>query len=248
MDILLFGYGKMGKRIRALAEEAGHNVPVIIDPNYVKGYKDDPVEALKSVDVCIDFSHPDAVHEHIEHTLKAQTPMVIGTTGWDMSGDLHSRFAENGTAIMYGSNYSLGVQLFMKLAAEGAKLFGNSDLFHAMLHELHHTQKVDAPSGTAKTLSKIWRENSSNQKEEQYGIAESGAVDTSKLYVTAQRLGSVFGEHQIRINSDFDDIEITHRARSRDGFAAGSVKAAEWLVSQKPGFYLIEDEITNIVS
>lgn len=248
MKIVLFGYGKMGKRIHELAEEANHEVTAIVDPHYENGFQGDVSEVLKKADVVIDFSHPDAIPEHLGLFLQTGTPAVIGTTGWELPKNFELTCKKENTAVLYGSNFSLGVQLFMKLAEEGAKLFGNNEMFHAALHELHHIHKVDAPSGTAKTLSKIWRNNSTRQKEEVFGVPATNAVDPDKLHVTAQRLGAVYGEHQIRVHSEFDDIEITHRARSRDGFASGAVKAAEWLANQKPGFYLIEDEILSVMN
>ncbi len=245
MRIALLGYGKMGKRIAELAEERGHTISTIIDPQQKE--IDNPVSVLADCDAIIDFSHPDSMQEHLSWALSANKPIVIGTTGWEIDEKLDETAKAHNTPILYGSNFSLGVQLFMKLTQKAAELFGSSDLFHAAMHEIHHTQKVDAPSGTAKTMSSLWRKESTKQKNESFVLPESQPADENTLYVTAQRLGSVFGEHTLRINSPFDDIELTHRARSRDGFASGAVKAAEWLAQQKPGFYLVENVVEKIL-
>lgn len=248
MKIALIGYGKMGMRIEKIARMAGHEISAIIDTNNPEVTASDPIRAVRNADVIIDFSHPEGVSEHISWALSAETPMVIGTTGWNRDPNLSQLAKAHQTPLLYGSNFSLGVQLFMKLTRHAAALFGSSPLFHAALHELHHTEKVDFPSGTAKTISEIWRKQSTLQKEECFDLPDNRAVDKNHLYVTAQRLGSVFGEHSLRINSEFDDIEITHRARSRDGFASGAVKAAEWLTNQAPGFYLVEDVVEKILN
>jgi 4-hydroxy-tetrahydrodipicolinate reductase len=125
-------------------------------------------------------------------------------------------------------------------------LFGSSNLVDEALNEVHHTLKADDPSGTAYTRAQQCWERAGQERKIDYGVPEEGRVDSDHLYVTSQRLGSGFGEHQLRLNSYFDDIELTHRARSRDAFASGALQAARWIIKQKPGFYRIEDVVAEV--
>ncbi|MEX0686281.1 MAG: 4-hydroxy-tetrahydrodipicolinate reductase [Balneolales bacterium] len=248
MKIALLGYGNMGQRIHALAEENGYIVPIILtDENNVNGNGIIPSE-FEEIDVAIDFSHPDVVAIHMQKLLELGTPLVIGTTGWPIDPvALNATCKEHHGQVIYGSNFSLGVQLFIKLIARAGELFGKGDFFDVVLNETHHTKKVDAPSGTALTMADVWLKASGSKKETVFQLPNKHAIDTENLLITSQRLGSVFGDHQLRINSPYDEIELTHRARSRDAFAAGAIKAAEWLIEQKDGFYLIEDVIEEVM-
>lgn len=248
MKIALIGYGKMGQRIEALSPEHGAEIKLILDRENNEHGKGITEEAFSDVDVAIDFSHPGAFIQNLERLLGTGTPLVIGTTGWlEKAGKVEEACKKSNVPWLYGSNFSLGVQLFGRLIRRAGELFGNSELFDAVLHEVHHTQKADAPSGTALTLSDLWKQGARSGREIKYGIPEKGRVDEEAFYVTSQRLGSVYGEHQLRINSLFDDIEITHRARSRDAFAAGALKAARWIVNQEPGFYRVEEVVEELV-
>ncbi|MEX0928295.1 MAG: 4-hydroxy-tetrahydrodipicolinate reductase [Balneolales bacterium] len=248
MEIALLGYGNMGQRIQVLAEKENHSVPVILDiENNISGSgMTRPV--FEHIDVAIDFSHPAAVQTHIQKLLELGIPAVIGTTGWLEEPAAVSKLCKQYEGrLLYGSNFSLGVQLFIKLVARAGELFGKSALFDAALHEVHHTRKADAPSGTAKTLAGVWLEAAGSSKKPVFQVPEKQEINKNDFLMTSQRLGSVYGEHQLRINSLYDDIMITHQARSRDAFAAGSLKAASWLVRQEPGFYMIEDVIEEVL-
>lgn len=248
MNIALIGYGKMGKRIHALSEDQDIEIVQILDEyNNVDG-SGITKKNLEDADVVIDFSHPSAVLMSIKKVLKIGKPMVVGTTGWlDHKDEIVELCQETGGRLLYGSNFSVGVQLFAKLVRRAAELYGRNPMFDSVLHEVHHTQKADAPSGTALTLAEQWLKGSQGKSGIVKGVPEQGKVDPGKLYVTSQRLGSVYGDHQLRINSPYDDIEITHRARTRDAFASGALKAADWLMKQeKPGFYLIEDIVEEL--
>ncbi len=248
INIALIGYGKMGQRIHELSERFDAEIALRVDPVAKDATAEIQPDQLALCDVAIDFSHPEATPGHLQTLLNLNVPTVIGTTGWfNEIDEVRKQVTEANGTILYGSNFSLGVQLFNKLVARAAELYGKSDNFDAGLHELHHTGKADAPSGTARTLADTWIANSESEKKRHYGISESGKPDPSNFYVTSQRIGSIFGEHHLKIISEFDDIEISHKARSRDGFAAGALKAAIWLQKQKKGFYLIEDVIEQIV-
>lgn len=247
MNIALIGHGQMGQRIEALSEESDAVVELVLDEHNNEDGEGITEEAMESIDVAIDFSHPDALIINFDKVLKTGTPLVIGTTGWlNRIQEKDSKCKDAETPVIYGSNFSLGVQLFAKLIRRAGELFGGSELFDEVLHEVHHTRKADAPSGTAYTLAQQFLDGAGKQSEIEYGVPEEGRVNTDHFHVTSQRLGSVFGEHQLRLNSAFDDIELTHRARSRDAFASGALQAAQWIITQKPGFYRIEDVVAEV--
>ena len=248
IQVALIGYGTMGRRIDVLSTDYNADVKIRLDDsNNLKG-EGFKLDEIKQAEVAIDFSLAEAVKINLPLALKQGLPVVIGTTGWiDDPVDVEELVKKHNGKVLYGSNFSLGVQLFIKLVRRAGELFGDSDLFDSVLHEVHHTRKADAPSGTAETMARQFLDGSQSTKEISYGVPAEGRVESDHFYVTAQRLGSVFGEHQLRINSHFDDIELTHRARSRDAFAAGALKAAHWLVKQDPGFYLLEDVVDQIV-
>jgi len=249
LNIAIIGYGKMGKRLEALAPDFDLNPTLILDDHNNKNGEGITTEAFEKMDAAIDFSHPEAFTTNLHKVLETQTPLVVGTTGWIDAisfPKMNELCSKHETPVLYGSNFSLGVQLFGKLVKAAGKLFGENELFDAVLHETHHTEKADAPSGTAQTLAELWQEGAQSESASQYGIPPEGKVDENVFRITSQRLGSVFGEHQLRINSQFDDIELTHRARSRDAFAAGALKASKWLIHQEPDFYLIEDVVEQI--
>jgi len=249
MNLAIIGYGKMGRRIESLSEGFGLNPDLILDEHNNENGVGITASNFNEIDVAIDFSHPEALRTNLPRLLSTQTPLVIGTTGWlEYFSKLDQECKKNQLPVLYGSNFSLGVQLFGKLIQKAGELFGgvNNNLFDAALHEIHHTEKQDAPSGTAKTLSELWHKGANVEHHHHYGIPAEGAVDDNQFYITSQRLGSVFGEHTLRINSEFDDITISHTARSRDAFAAGALKSAIWLVEQEPGFYQIEDVVELI--
>lgn len=250
INVVLLGYGKMGKAIEKIIQtDSDISISHLIDTsNYDDGeaYKN---PGFLNADIAIDFSHPTMVLKNIKASLEAGIPIVVGTTGWlEYKLEIEKLIKQKNGRLIYGSNFSLGVQLFNKLIAQAAQIFGNSPLFDASLHEVHHTQKADAPSGTALTLAQTFVNKSSTKKEIETVLPTSEKVKTDSFYVTSQRLGAVFGEHDVRIYSEWDDITISHKARNRDGFAAGAVKAAKWLV-QNPnsGFYLIEDVAEQVI-
>lgn len=246
--VALVGYGKMGKRIHNLAGKTDVDVVGIfeaLDLSYSGKIGDINCE---KVDCVIDFTHPSVVKDHIEAVLHCGRPIVVGTTGWYDEVWTREMVEKYGASVLYGSNFSLGVQLFGKLTKEAGRLFGNNPHFHATLNEVHHIQKADAPSGTALTLAKLFLNSAGkNQDTIRTQIPQDSAIEEDKFYVTAQRLGKTFGEHSLRIQSEWDDIEIVHKARNRDGFAMGALLAAKWLQHQKPDVYLIEDVVEQVL-
>jgi 4-hydroxy-tetrahydrodipicolinate reductase len=247
MNIAIIGYGRMGQRIAALAEPDFGTIVLTLDMHNNSDGKGIDPEVFQDVDVAIDFSHPSAVTTNLRKLITSKTPVVVGTTGWLHETDSIRNLAlENGVPVIYGSNFSLGVQRFLKLVERAGYLFGSQSDLHATIHEVHHTGKADAPSGTAITLAERWLDGTGIHSSPVYGVPERGPVDPKDLVITSQRVGDVTGEHTLRLRGPFDDITIRHEARSRDAFAIGALKAAQWLVHQQPGLYFIEEVIEQI--
>lgn len=228
MKIALLGYGKMGKVIERIALERGHDI-------VLKKSSTDSFEGLLHADVAIDFSIPSSAVLNISECLNHGIPIVSGTTGWLEDYDKMTALcqAKNG-AFIYGSNFSLGVNLFFELNDYLAKMMAKFNQYTVTMEEIHHTQKLDAPSGTAISLAKGIIEHSNY---------ESWTLENPKanqIHIDAQRIENVPGTHSIFYNSNVDTIEIKHTAHNRDGFALGSVIAAEWLVGRK-GVFTMRD-------
>ncbi|HUH51417.1 MAG TPA: 4-hydroxy-tetrahydrodipicolinate reductase [Flavobacterium sp.] len=228
MKIALLGYGKMGQVIQKIAQERGHEIVVqkSIHDNY---------DGLEHADVAIDFSAPDSAVAHISECLNRGIPIVSGTTGWLAHYDQMTQLCKdkNGSFI-YGSNFSLGVNLFFLLNENLAKLMKSFDAYDVHLHEAHHTQKLDAPSGTAISLANQIIKNSD------YTSWELGATKGHTIGITADRIENVPGTHSVTYKSPIDEIEIKHTAHNREGFALGAIIAAEWLIGKK-GVFSMKD-------
>ena len=228
MKIALLGYGKMGKVIEKAALQRGHEI-------VLRKTGSTSFEGLHNADVAIDFSIPDAAVENITTCLNKGIPIVSGTTGWlDKYEDIIAVCKEKNGAFIYGSNFSLGVNLFFELNKYLAKIMSKFDQYKVEVEEIHHTQKLDKPSGTAITLANGIIENTD------YSGWSLENNDNNKIFIDAQRTENVPGTHTVFYNSDVDTIQITHTAHSREGFALGSVIAAEWL-SNKKGIYTMRD-------
>ncbi|WP_158976188.1 4-hydroxy-tetrahydrodipicolinate reductase [Cellulophaga sp. L1A9] len=228
MRIALFGYGKMGKMIEALALKKNHTIVAKIDI-------DDTEIDFSTFDVAIDFSQPSAAFNNIKRCLENKTPIISGTTGWlDRYDDAVGLCNENNGAFIYASNFSLGVNLFFELNDYLAKMMANLRDYHVSLEEIHHTQKLDAPSGTAITLAESIIKNTS------YTSWELDATKEHVLPIIAIREASVPGTHSVTYESHVDSIEIKHTAHNREGFALGALTAAEWIIG-KHGVFSMKD-------
>ncbi len=227
MKIALIGYGKMGKIIERIALERGHNIVSIID---IDNKNDFDSEAFKSADVAIEFSVPQVAVDNIKSAFKAGVPIVSGTTGWsDALPELKKLIAANGYTLFWASNYSLGVNIFAAVNVFLAKLMNSYPNYNVEMTEIHHTQKLDAPSGTAITLAEGILEN----LERKTNWTKEVETKPTDLAIKSIREGQVPGIHTIRYESDVDSIEITHDAKSREGFALGAVVAAEFTAGKK---------------
>ena len=232
MRIALLGYGKMGKMLEKIALDRGHTIVAKID-------LDTTVIDYKNIDVAIDFSTPDAAYKNITDCFNNKVPVISGTTGWlDKFKDALAICNKNKGAFIYASNFSLGVNIFFELNQQLAKMMASLNAYNVSIEEIHHTQKLDAPSGTAITLAEGIIKNSDYQKWEM----EANATNT--VSITSKRIGTVPGTHTITYDSDVDDIQIKHTAHSREGFALGAIIAAEWIVG-KTGVFTMKD-VLNI--
>tara|TARA_R110002012_G_scaffold321191_3_gene548002 strand:+ start:54288 stop:54992 length:705 start_codon:yes stop_codon:yes gene_type:complete len=228
MNIALFGYGKMGKMIEALAVQKNHTIVAKIDA-------DTTDIDFSSIDVAIDFSQPSAAFANIKMCLENNTPIISGTTGWlQKYDDAVALCNQNNGAFIYASNFSLGVNLFFELNDYLAKMMANLRDYKVSLEEIHHTQKLDAPSGTAITLAEAVIQNTG------YTNWRLDGTEEGILTITALREGNVPGTHSIRYASPVDTIEIKHTAHNREGFALGALTAAEWIVG-KHGVFTMKD-------
>jgi 4-hydroxy-tetrahydrodipicolinate reductase len=226
MRILLLGYGKMGKTIEKIAVERGHEIIGRIDT------PSDPREKFNSsnTDVAIEFSQPDAAVENIKWCINRQIPVVCGTTGWlDQWDEVVKLCRQSNAAFFYASNYSIGMNLFVQLNRQLARMMNKFPSYDVRMEEIHHTEKKDAPSGSAITLAKNILELLNRKKEWKSG--ENGGEST--ISITSLREPNVAGTHSVTYSSDEDEIEVIHTARSREGFARGAVLVAEWLPGRK---------------
>ena len=233
MKIALLGYGKMGKVIESIALNRGHEVTLKID-KHSRDYD------IKSVDVAINFSTPDSAVDNIREALENNIPVISGTTGWLSELEtIETLCEEKKGAFIYASNFSLGVNIFFELNKNLAKMMQTLSDYKVDLEEIHHTQKQDAPSGTAITLAEGVLENSNYKAWE---LAPS--KEFNNLEITAIRKGDVPGTHSVNYNSNIDSISLTHTAHNRYGFGLGAVVAAEWIIG-KTGIYTMND-VLNI--
>jgi 4-hydroxy-tetrahydrodipicolinate reductase len=236
MNILILGYGKMGKIISELAESRGHTIVAKIN---LENKEDlDHIDPSK-VDVAIEFSQPESAVENIKWALEQGIPIVSGTTGWiSKKPEIHRLTLEKKGAFFYASNFSIGVNIFFKINSLLAKLMHDASGYQVSLEEIHHTEKKDAPSGTAITLAQGIIKNNPMIKD-WFLVGESEGHPRS-LPITAKRIDPHPGTHRVRYSSSVDEIEITHTAHSREGFAMGAVLVSEWILGKK-GVFSMDD-------
>ncbi|HKG68751.1 MAG TPA: 4-hydroxy-tetrahydrodipicolinate reductase [Segetibacter sp.] len=234
MNIALIGYGKMGKAIEEIALQNGHEIVLKIS---IENTDDMTAENLKKADVAIEFTGPESAANNLKEIFNAGVPVVCGSTGWlEQMEEIRNICLDKEGALVYASNFSIGVNLFFELNSYLARLMNAYEIYNPKMEEIHHTQKKDAPSGTAITLAeqileniqrkKLWVNHRSNEEEE--------------LEIISERIDPAPGIHKIKYTSPIDDIEIIHTAHNRMGFAGGAVKAAEFLIGKK-GIFTMKD-------
>lgn len=233
----------MGKIIEKIATDRKHEIVLKIDQD---NQEDLTAENLQMADVAIEFSTPGTVLNNIEHCLNAGVPVVVGTTGWYNSlPQLKEKFERSSSAMMYASNFSVGVNIFFYVNKVLAKMMNNYPYYDVQVEEIHHTQKLDSPSGTAITIAEGIIENLGSKKEWVNVLSANGEtaddnVKNDQLLIESFRIDSVPGTHTVIYGSEVDSIEFKHTAHNRNGFALGAVLAAEW-IRGKEGFYSVED-------
>lgn len=228
MKIALLGYGRMGKVIERIALERGHQIVLRKGGN-------DSFEGLHNADVAIDFSIPEAATNNISECINNGIPVVSGTTGWlENYNEMVALCNEKNSAFIYGSNFSLGVNLFFELNDYLAKLMSRFYQYQVSMEEIHHTQKLDKPSGTAISLANAVINHTDKND---WSIENPKSDD---LFIDVKRIESVPGTHSVFYTSNEDTIEIKHTAHNREGFAFGAIIAAEWLVGKK-GVFTMKD-------
>lgn len=233
MKIALLGYGKMGKTIESIALNRGHEIVLKIGEDNLS---DLTSVNLKKADVAIEFSTPSTAYDNIQLCFKSEVPVVVGTTGWlDHLDECVSYTQSNNAGLFYASNFSVGVNVFFAINKQLAKLMANYD-YKVEMEEVHHTQKLDAPSGTAITLAEGIIENLPEKKD---WVNEETSSNQS-LGIISKREADVPGTHSIKYSSEIDEIFIEHKAHNRQGFALGAVLAAEFMVG-KSGYFGMSD-------
>ena len=231
MKIILLGYGKMGKIIERIAMARGHQIVARIDIDNTRDF--DSADG----DVAIEFSHPDAAYENVKKCIERGLPIVCGTTGWlTRKPELETLCKKTNGAFFYASNYSLGVNVFFKLNEYIAKMMNQFSEYDISIDEVHHSEKKDAPSGTAITLAEGIIGNVNRKKK--WVNQKTGKLED--IFVESFRIDQVPGTHVVKYESATDDIEIKHIAHSREGFATGAVLVAEW-IKDKKGVLSMED-------
>ncbi len=224
MKLALFGHGSMGRLVEARARDAGHGIATIFTDRDAGRSPEDLAAALKGADVAVDFSIGAAVPGHVRACVLAGVPLVEGSTGWAPQLSEVRRVVEDGHgAMVYGANFSIGVNLFYRIVATAAEQLGRDPSYEPFVEEAHHSRKKDAPSGTALKLKDI--------------VAKSFA---SPVSVASTRAGNIPGTHRVGFDGIADQITLTHTARSREGFAAGALLAAQWITGRKGIFEFAE--------
>lgn len=230
MRIALIGYGKMGKLIDEVATKQGHTIAYKIT-----GENKEEIDSIKNADVAIEFTQPDAAINNFEKLMAQNIPVVTGTTGWMNDFDkVKNLVLQSDNRFFYASNFSIGVHIALAANAYLAKIIENFQEYTARIDEWHHIQKKDAPSGTALSFA---NEIINNHKRYRGVVTDTSDYQEDELPIFAYRKDDIPGTHQITFESEIDSIILRHEAKNRLGFATGAIKAAEFLIQQKPGIY-----------
>jgi 4-hydroxy-tetrahydrodipicolinate reductase len=220
VKLALFGHGAMGRLVEERARNEGHEVALIITSNDAAQSADAIIDRLRGHDAAIDFSVAGAVPDNVRLAMRAGVPLVVGTTGWrEQEEEVRRLVAAQNGALVYGANFSVGVNLFYRVVARAAELFANFDTYAPFIEEAHHARKRDAPSGTALKLRDL--------------LAAHYEQD---IPVASTRAGYIPGTHRVGFDSAADQVLLTHTARSREGFAAGALTAAVWLRGRRGSY------------
>lgn len=247
MNITLLGYGKMGHMIASLTAK-DHAIVSTIDLTAPDAtHKTINASALKNTDVVIDFSHPEGFLDNLRRIAPFGKNVVAGTTGWyDHLETAKNIVTAGNIGFIYSSNFSIGVQLFLRLVERAGELFNPFEGYDAFAHEFHHRQKADSPSGTALSVAKVLLKTLPRKKTI-LADTSHGKIAPDALHLTSTRGGHIPGTHEVFFDSEADTVEIRHTARSRAGFAAGALKASQWLLGKK-GFFTMDDFLKDLLN
>jgi 4-hydroxy-tetrahydrodipicolinate reductase len=238
MRIALIGYGKMGKMIEETALQRGHEIVIKIDKDNPEDFTK---EKLAAADVAIEFTAPDSAYGNVKNCIDFGIPVISGSTGWNQHLDEMKMYClAQGGAFLHASNFSIGVNIFFEINRRLAQLMASQPEYDVSLKEIHHTQKLDKPSGTAVTLAEGVLEYITRKKA--WGIEK--VDDPAQLHITCERMDPAPGTHHVKYTSAVDDIEIIHTAHNRKGFAFGAVLAAEFIQGKK-GVFTMKDVLSG---
>lgn len=234
LRIALLGYGKMGKTIERIAQEKGHEIVLRITSSNLEALT---AANLQQADIAIEFSRPESAFDNIKLCLETGVPVVVGTTAWlDRLPQAQALIKQHRGALFFASNFSIGVHVFFALNRYLARMMNEQPAYEVRLEEIHHTQKVDKPSGTAITLV----EDLLKQLDRKSNWVLGPADNETDISISSRREGAVPGTHEVMYTSDIDTLTIRHEAHSREGFATGALRAAEWLCGRQ-GYYGMRD-------
>ena len=246
MRIAIVGYGRMGRAVEKLALERGHEIAARLDRDEPGGAAPTP-ERLEGAEVAVEFTEPEAAPGNIERLAGCGVDAVVGTTGWYEHVERARRAVDAaGTGLIYAPNFSLGVQLFLRIAELAARLADRVGTYDVFVQEAHHRHKRDHPSGTAARLADLLVANLSAKTTWALGTG-AGPIEPSVLQVTSVRAGEIAGTHSVGLDGAHDQIEIRHEAKGRTGFALGALAAAEWVRGRK-GVFTLDDMLDDLWS
>ncbi|MFO7891387.1 MAG: 4-hydroxy-tetrahydrodipicolinate reductase [bacterium] len=248
MNIAIIGYGNMGREVEKAALKKNHTIVQKVDPRAQGADTPDiSKHSLSQADVCIEFTHPDSVVKNIKKVMEIGLPMVVGTTKWfDHLKEIEKLVKEKNGSVIYAPNFSLGMNIFFKICETAAAVMNYFDDYDPGGFESHHNRKADAPSGTAKKLSRILTDNLDRKTTPVFHLGDR-KIKPEELHFSSLRTGSIPGTHQIIFDSDPDTITLTHSARNRQGFAAGALTAAEWIINKK-GIYSFDEMMNELIT
>jgi 4-hydroxy-tetrahydrodipicolinate reductase len=242
MKLAIVGTGQMGQAVARVAPEQGHEI--VARFNSERPFLEAAPSDLDEADVAVDFSLPSLAVDHIQRYCEWQQPAVVGTTGWyDEMEAVEHLVAEHDGSLLYAPNFSLGVAVVRRALDAITPLLNELDDYDPFVQEVHHTNKVDSPSGTAQMLGELLVE-ALDRKSHVEPETQHQRIDPEAVHVTSTRAGSVFGEHTVAFDGPYDQIAVEHRAKNRRGFAAGAVRAAEWLAGRQ-GLFTLEDVLRD---
>ncbi|MBN1327764.1 MAG: 4-hydroxy-tetrahydrodipicolinate reductase [Candidatus Cloacimonetes bacterium] len=243
LKIALIGYGQMGHLVDQLAESQNCRVIARIDPHLKTSINK---ASLLDAEVCIDFSQPDCLLDNIRKIASLKKNIVVGTTGWfEHLPEVQDLVDSNHTALLYGSNFSVGMNIFFQIVAYSSSLISGLPEYDVFGLELHHNKKLDSPSGTAKKLAEIITSQNSRKQKHQFDRVER-RIEPEEFHLASIRAGAIPGTHLIGFDSYADTIELKHTARNREGFALGALKAAQW-IKDKKGLFCFDQIFPDLI-